>query len=449
MTEVAFICQNCGVSFPRWQGRCSQCGQWNSLVETVVSLPKSPRSRLGQPKITTPRPLAKISVEKFNRIPTDIAEFDRTLGGGIVPGSVILLAGEPGIGKSTLILQILAKIKKETLYVSGEESGEQIKIRARRLGIAAPQLQFLPETNIESVTETILKQKPSLVAVDSIQTITSDEFPGNPGGIGQVQVCTSQLIEVAKENNIPAILVGHVTKEGAIAGPKVLEHLVDVVLYLEGERYHDLRILRGVKNRFGSTNEVGVFKMEKKGLSEVKNPSEVLLAERQEAPGSVVTAALEGNRPFLVEIQGLTSKTVFGYPKRTSSGIDLNRLNLLVAVLGKRAGISLFDQDIYLNVVGGFSLAEPALDLPICLAIASSLLGKKIKKDLVCFGEVGLSGELRQVSNISKRIKEAEKLGFREVLMPSSGLLGKEIKGTKVKILKAATLKETIKAVLI
>lgn len=442
MAEVIFVCQNCGAQFPRWQGRCTQCGEWNSLVETVISKELKKTKKIG--KTTEPQALAKISLQKFDRILTGISELDRVLGEGIVPGSVILLAGEPGIGKSTLVLQILGKIKEPSLYVSGEESPQQIKVRAERLTINSSGLEILPETNIESVIETISRLRPALVIIDSIQVMASDEFPGNPGGVGQVQICTSKLLDLAKQNNIPIILVGHVTKEGAIAGPKVLEHLVDVVLYLEGERYHDLRVLRGIKNRFGSTGEVGIFEMRERGMIEVKNPSEVLLASRQEAPGSVVAAVIEGNRPFLVEIQGLCSRTSFGYPKRASSGIDFNRLNLLIAVLIKRAGFPLFDQDIYLNVVGGFSLSEPALDLPISLAIGSSALGKVVKKDLVCFGEVGLTGELRQVSNIAKRIKEAEKLGFREVLLPALGLLGKEIKGGRIKILKAKTLKEAI-----
>jgi len=445
MTSIAFICQQCGASFPRWQGRCSECGEWNSLVETVIST-KNQKSKIKTQKgLSQLEPLSEISHQALERIKTNINEFDRIMGEGIVPGSVTLIAGEPGIGKSTLVLQLAGNLNKslKVLYVSGEESSKQVKIRAQRLKIIGENLLLSAETNIDLLNEVIKSEKPDIVIIDSIQTLYSEEIMSSPGSIAQVQNCALRLIAIAKANHLPFIIVGHVTKEGAIAGPKVLEHMVDVVLYLEGERYHDLRILRSVKNRFGGTGELGVFEMKEHGLCEVKNPSEFFLKERVEASGSVVTASLEGARPFLVEIQGLTSKTSFGYPKRTASGIDFNRLNLLVAVLQKRIGLNLFDQDIYINVVGGFKIAEPALDLPICLSITSSFLNKVVKKDLVCFGEVGLSGELRQVTNVGKRIKEVEKMGFKEVLMPAQGLEDKSIL-TGIKVLKAKTLKEAI-----
>jgi len=449
--EVKYICENCGAQFARWQGRCDQCGQWNTLVETVVSV-KSQRSKIKGQKVAKPESLDKIPVDNFSRITTGIFEFDRVTGGGIVPGSLILMAGEPGIGKSTLMLQIADSLLQKTcgqgqkavniIYVSGEESLPQIKMRAQRLGLGGTNLEILSETNVEVISETIDIQKPLLVIIDSIQTLYSEDIESVPGGVAQVQICGQKLLEVAKKNNIPLILVGHVTKEGTIAGPRVLEHMVDVVLYLEGDRYHNYRLLRSVKNRFGPTDEVGVFKMQEKGMIEVKNPSEVLLQERWEkSAGSVVTVTMEGVRPILVEVQALTSPTVFGYPKRTATGIDLNRLQLLVAVLTKRERLPLNKDDIYVSIVGGFKIFEPACDLAVALAIVSAYKNKPIDPDLVSFGEVGLSGELRSVRNAEKRIKEAEKLGFKKIILPA---YGQRKAGTKTKLLLARTLKEAI-----
>ncbi len=445
--DVIFICDKCGSIYPKWMGRCSSCGSWNSLVESLVSTGKQKFQTRSQKISSKPQNLSEISVNKFNRIQTGILEFDRVLGKGIVPGSVVLLAGEPGIGKSTLILQVASRIKKSQpiLYISGEESIDQIKLRAERLKISS-NLLILSETDVDLAIETILSQKPSLVIVDSIQTMISEDLISSPGGVAQVTTCASKLANIVKENNIPIFLIGHVTKEGSIAGPKVLEHLVDTVLYLEGEKYHDLRLLRGIKNRFGATNEVGIFEMTENGLTEVNNPSKALLEQKCNLPGSIVVATIEGTRPFLVEIQALTSTTTFGYPKRTSSGISLNRLQLLIAVLTKRVKLALGNQDVYCNIVGGFKVAEPAIDLGVCLAITSAFSGKKIEEDIVVFGEVGLSGELRPVSKTEQRITEAQKLGFSKILIPETEIKKSGQDDLKnVKLLKAKTILDAIK----
>jgi DNA repair protein RadA/Sms len=363
--------------------------------------------------------ISNVEAGPTSRIKTDIPEFDQVLGGGIVPGSLILLGGDPGIGKSTIILQVASKIP-DTLYISGEESERQIQMRADRLGIKKG-IGLAAETNIDVVISTILSEKPQLAVIDSVQTMYSADIPGTPGSVSQLSLCASKLMNCAKENHIAIILIGHVTKEGNIAGPRVLEHLVDVVLYLEGDRFGSFRILRGVKNRFGSTNETGIFEMKEGGLEAVKNPSELMIAERaHQSSGSVIFPAMEGTRPLLVEIQSLTSATSFGYPKRTASGFDLNRLNLLGAVLQKRAGLNISTQDIYLNIAGGISVREPAADLAVAIAIASSFKNKPIPEDTVVFGEVGLAGEVRSVNNIEKRLLEAAKLGFKKAVVPKS-----------------------------
>ncbi len=457
--NLIYICENCGGSFPKWMGKCSQCGNWNSLVETVIPTGKKKLSSKDFKKITIAEALDKISTDKFKRIPSSISEFDRVLGGkesnqGIVPGSVVLLAGDPGIGKSTLLLQVCSNLVSlgtnhkplTTLYVSGEESSGQIKLRADRLGISSSNLLILPETNVDQIIYTIEKQKPALAIIDSIQALYSQEITSQAGTVPQVYFCSLKLTEMAKEKKIPVFLIGHVTKAGSIAGPKVLEHLVDVVLYLEGEKYHTYRMLRNIKNRFGPTSEVGIFEMKEKGFYEVKNPSKVLIEERASASGSVIAASLEGTRPLLVELQALTSTTSFGYPKRTASGIDFNRLQLLLAVLTKRAELKLANQDVYCNVSGGFKISEPALDLGICLAIASAYKDKPIDSDLVTFGEVGLSGELKTVFHSELRIIEAERLGFKKVLVPQSTRL--EGSKRKIKVLKAQDLKQAIKIAL-
>jgi len=421
--ETMFVCSECGNEAAKWSGKCLSCGSWNTLKE--FKTPQAAR-RGGQADNTNRglNPSEALSIDNietknFQRFKTGIEEFDRVLGGGIVPGEVMLLGGDPGIGKSTLLLQVAANIDN-VLYVSAEESQHQIKLRAERLEVRAKNLQIFTQTNVDEIIAKIINAKNkqfSLLIIDSIQTIYDAEFPSTPGSIIQVKECALKLQQMAKNLNIPMFLIGHVTKDGSVAGPKTLEHLVDLVLYLEGERYHDTRILRGIKNRFGATDEIGVFKMTERGFSEVKNPSELFLKERMEnVPGSVVTATLEGTRPFLVEIQALTTPTAFGYPRRTASGFDLNRLQLLIAVLSKRAGINLTNQDVYLNVVGGFRIDDPASDLAVCLAIISAYKNKKIDPAISAFGEVGLSGEIRAVNHQEKRVIESKRLGFEKII---------------------------------
>jgi DNA repair protein RadA/Sms len=449
--QVKYICTECGAQYPRWTGRCDACGNWNTISEEVFESSGPRKSSSAKPvKVTN---LSEVSDVKIERIASQIAEFDQVLGGGIVPGSLILVGGDPGIGKSTLILQVASKIEN-TLYISGEESERQIQMRAQRLGVKNG-LKLLSETNIETIAATVLEQKPELVIIDSIQTMYSADIPGTPGSVSQLSLCASKLMNLAKENHIAIILIGHVTKEGNIAGPRVLEHLVDVVLYLEGDRFGSFRILRGVKNRFGSTNEAGIFEMLESGMEAVKNPSEIMIAERaHKSPGSVIFPAMEGSRPLLVEIQALSSATTFGYPKRTASGFDLNRLNLLAAVLQKRCGLNLSTQDIYLNIAGGISVREPAADLAVGVAIASVFRNKEVPEDVIILGEIGLAGEVRSVNNIEKRLAEAEKLGFKKAVIPkfrgSAPLLrsatGGQAKG--LNIIMVTSVKEAIEKVL-
>jgi len=419
-TRTKFVCQQCGYEAPRWSGRCPNCGEWNTLVETIEERPGPSVSRLTAQ--TVPQPITAISTDGFARIPVPMSEFNRALGGGIVPGSVVLIGGDPGIGKSTLLLQLsalLAANGKPTLYVSGEESTQQIKMRAHRLNISEEQLYVLSETSLNHILGQIEHLEPQLVVVDSIQAVYLEELESSAGSIGQVRECAATLLRMAKSRHIPIFIVGHVTKEGAIAGPRVLEHMVDTVLYLEGERFHSYRLLRSVKNRFGSTNEVGVFEMQEQGLVEIADPSQAFLSERlASATGSVVTVTMEGTRPLLVEIQALTTMTSFGLPRRTANGIDFNRLLLLIAVLSKGVGFKLVTQDIFVNVVGGLRINEPAADLGVAVAIASSFRGVPIADDCVMLGEVGLSGELRSVGHAEKRLTEAAKLGFKRCIVP-------------------------------
>ena len=419
--KTVFVCSECGYESPKWMGKCPACNTWNSFYEE--KLVKSAGTKYEKKKEVTPVILNDLQGKDVIRSKTGFGELDRVLGGGIVKGSLILLGGEPGIGKSTLILQICDKINGEgqVLYVSGEESAEQIKIRADRLGINNKDILFLGETDISLVQEAILKTNPKLVIIDSIQTMYSDEITSAPGSVSQVREITSKIMRICKENEITTIIIGHVTKDGNIAGPRVLEHMVDTVLYLEGERYFSYRILRGVKNRFGSTNEIGMFEMQEEGMCEITNPSNILITEREDnPPGSCIVSCMEGTRPMLVELQALTSQTIFGYPKRTANGIDYNRLALLIAVLEKRCGLQLGSQDVYLNVVGGLRINEPSIDLGIMLVTASSFKNKPIPKDMIIIGEVGLTGEVRRINAIEKRLKEAEKLGFKSCIIPES-----------------------------
>jgi DNA repair protein RadA/Sms len=434
-SQIIFVCSNCDHKTSRWQGKCPNCSQWNTLEEKKeIRTKRGFASKAGQPI-----DLSNVDLFQRPRIKSGIGEFDDVIGGGIVPGSLILLGGDPGIGKSTLALQLSIKLNSNVLYVSGEESVNQIKLRASRVD-KNHQFNVLAETDLESVLSTIQAQPSELVIIDSIQTMYSESASGVAGGVAQVTNAVQQIMRMAKQNHISFIVIGHVTKEGYLAGPKTLEHMVDTVLYLEGERFANFRILRCVKNRFGTTNEVGVFEMAGEGLVEVKNPSQLFLGQDSiSASGNIITGIVEGSRALLLEIQALTSITNFGYPKRTTAGFDSNRLQLLTAILSKRANLNLSNQDIYINVVGGIKIDEPAADLAVCLAIVSSMK-EVIIKDTVAIGELGLSGELRYVPNLEKRIKEAEKLGFKKIICPKNKLTLK----SAVQIVQVKSLNEAI-----
>ena len=433
-----FVCQNCGASYPKWTGKCENCGEWNTLVEQIVETKGTSavaRSH-SRGKILKPQSMRSIAAEdSVRRLPTGIADLDAVLGGGILPAGVMLLAGQPGIGKSTLLMQVAAHVSEQyaVLYVSGEESASQVKLRATRLGATSgDDLQFVASTSADDIAATIRSGQYKLVIIDSIQTLSLEEIASAPGTVSQITNSSNVIIRAAKASGAAVILVGHVTKEGSIAGPKVLEHLVDVVLQFEGDRYGGFKVVRAAKNRYGSTSEAAIFEMNDKGLRVVENPSAALLAERQNADGSVVLATLEGNRPILVEIQALVNSTNFGYPKRTASGFDLNRLNLLIAVLEKRTKLNLSDKDIYVNVVGGLKLADRAADLAVAMAIASAAAGRKLDDGLVVFGEVGLGGEIRSAQGTDKRLNEAKKLGFTQAIAPAtSGKKNSFVKGVK------------------
>ena len=424
--KTVFVCSECGNESPKWLGKCPACNSWNTFYEQKVE--KYTENNKIEKKINNkPKPLNTFVGQEANRTSTGYSELDRVLGGGIVKGSLILLGGEPGIGKSTLILQLCEKVQGEgkVLYVSGEESAEQIKLRADRLEVKNDDLMFLGETDIDIVKDAIIETNPKLVIIDSIQTMYSDEITAAAGSVSQVREITSQIMRICKSQQITTIIIGHVTKEGNIAGPRVLEHMVDTVLYLEGERYNTYRILRAVKNRFGSTNEIGMFEMRQEGMCEVTNPSNILISERDGNPsGSCIIASIEGTRPILVEIQALTSQTVFGIPKRTANGIDYNRIAVLMAVIEKRAGLSLGNQDVYINIAGGMKLSEPAIDLGIIATVASAYKNIPIPRDTIVMGEIGLTGEVKRINLIEKRLKEAEKLGFKTCIIPENNKKG-------------------------
>lgn len=430
-TKTRYVCNNCGAESSVWAGKCFNCGEWNTFEEMVIaaSAGGGSGSSVGQLLEPTSSQQAVKSDEK--RLKSGLADVDMVLGGGVVTGSVILLAGEPGIGKSTLLLQLANAVAKghSVLYVSGEESVHQVGLRAKRLSAGSPKLQIAASTKVEDIEASLQSGQFDLVVVDSIQTIGTDRLTSSPSSVSQITSCTTMLMQAAKASNTALLLVGHVTKEGSIAGPKLLEHIVDVVLQLEGDRYGGFKVLRGMKNRFGSTNEVAILEMQDSGLQIVDNPSKALLAERQITDGSVVMATMEGSRPILVEVQALVNTTSYGYPKRTASGIDLNRLNLLVAMLERRTKLNLSDKDIYINIVGGIRVSEPAADLAICMAIGSASKGLQLKQNAAVFGEVGLSGEVRQVPYVEKRVAEAHKMGLEVAIGP------RQRSGTKDKLL--------------
>lgn len=429
--KTKFVCQDCGYESARWMGKCPGCQQWNTLVEEIESSSKNIHVARKSQHVSKPEKITQIESQDEPRVTTYMKEFNRVLGGGIVPGSLVLIGGDPGIGKSTLLLQISAQLAEKqlpVLYISGEESTRQTKIRADRLGVTADLLFVLAETNLLDIANQIEAIKPSFVVIDSIQTIYRDEIQSAPGSVSQVRESTSELMRIAKTMGIPIFIVGHVTKEGAIAGPRMLEHMVDAVLYFEGERHHTYRILRSVKNRFGSTHEMGIFEMKEEGLREVMNPSEVFLEERSEgAAGSTVVASMEGTRPVLVEIQALIAPSSFGNPRRMATGVDNSRVPLLMAVLEKRVGLLLQNHDAYIKVAGGVKLDEPAIDLAIAVSIASSFRDQATKPDDIFIGEVGLTGEIRRVSRIEQRVQEAAKLGFSRVICPQNNLDGWKI----------------------
>ena len=419
--NTVFFCNECGYESAKWLGKCPACNAWNTFVEEKITKQGSNKGVVT--KFPDPVSLKSIEQISISRISSGFDELDRVLGGGFVNGSLTLLGGEPGIGKSTLILQICDKFKTDgkVLYVSGEESAEQIKIRADRLGINKDNIMFLGETDINNIENAIEKMEPKLVIIDSIQTMYSDEITSAPGSVSQVREITARVMKMCKMKGITTVIIGHVTKDGTIAGPRVLEHMVDAVLYIEGERYFSYRVVRGVKNRFGSTNEIGMFEMRNEGMVEITNPSSVLLTEREDnPPGSLIVASLEGTRPILIELQALTSTTVFGMPRRTANGLDYNRVTLLIAVLEKIGGVNLGNQDVYMNIVGGIKINEPALDLGIILSAASSFKNISISKDVAVIGEVGLTGEIRSVNMIEKRLKEIEKMGLKTSIIPET-----------------------------
>ncbi len=445
---IKYVCQKCGQDFPRWAGQCPSCEEWNCIVEEISNTKIQATNKFQAPnaKIEKPVSITDIAVEVEEREQTGIAEVDRVLGGGVVAGSVILVAGEPGIGKSTMMLQAAEALSKKAvvLYVSGEESAKQIKLRAQRLGTLSKNLMLLPETNLFAIQNSIEEIKPKYVVIDSIQTMYREDVASAPGSVSQVRECAAYLVRIAKSSGIPIFIVGHVTKEGNIAGPRVLEHVVDTVLYFEGERHKQFRILRVTKNRFGSTNEVGIFEMRDKGLVEVANPSEMFLSERpKDSSGSVVTAAIEGTRPLLVEVQALVHPSKMAYPIRKTTGVDYNRVSIIIAVLERQLGFKLSSADVYINAAGGVEVSEPAIDLPIALAIASCYKNQPFDADAIAIGEIGLAGEIRSINQISQRIKEAEKLGFKKAIVPRSSL--KEIGKAKIELQGFSSIREVIK----
>lgn len=448
---TVFFCQSCGYESSKWMGQCPGCREWNTFVEETVDKKAGKILSSDHGKTRKPVSLNSVVMEQEERIQTGMQEFDRVLGGGIVPGSLVLVGGDPGIGKSTLLLQIcqiLSQMKRSTLYISGEESLQQIKIRADRIGQFTDSLHLLCETNLNTIRAMIEREKPQIVIIDSIQTMYSEDITSAPGSVSQVREATSAFMQIAKGVGITIFIVGHVTKEGVVAGPRVLEHMVDTVLYFEGDRHAAYRILRSVKNRFGSTNEIGVFEMGSNGLKQVLNPSEYMLSGKPEgASGSIVTCSLEGTRPILLEVQALVCRSNFGIPRRTAAGADMNRLNLLMAVLEKRNGMPMGNCDAYVNIAGGIRMTEPALDLGIVLALVSSFKDISISEKTICFGEVGLSGEVRAVNMAQQRVQEAKKLGFETCILPKVCL--KNMGKTEgIQLIGVSDVREALQAIL-
>ena len=448
-TKTTFFCQNCGAQSPKWLGKCSSCGEWNTFVEEIVQKEDSGRGTWKQAttkekRASAPRRLKEINFEEQPRLVTHDMELDRVLGGGIVPGSLVLIGGEPGIGKSTLMLQIALMLNQtKVLYVSGEESESQIKMRAERMPLDSDNCFVLSETNTQAIFQQIEQLNPDILVIDSIQTLHSKHVESAAGSVSQVRECTAELMKFAKETGTPVFLVGHITKDGAIAGPKVLEHMVDTVLQFEGDRHLSYRILRTSKNRFGSTHELGIYEMRTEGLRPVANPSEILLTQREELlNGVAIGAMMEGNRPLLIEIQSLVSPATYGTPQRSSTGHDAKRLNMLLAVLEKRGGMRLGQQDVFLNVAGGLRVDDPALDLAVCASLISSYEDTPVPADLCFAGEVGLGGEVRAVHRIENRIAEAEKLGFKRIMVSKYAVKGLDVNKYKIKVIQVSKLEE-------
>ncbi len=448
-TKTVFVCSNCGADSPKWVGKCPSCGEWNTYVEEIIAKNPTPQRSYSGHDAPKSKPVLLHEIETKEEIRMDMSdgELNRVLGGGLVPGSLVLIGGEPGIGKSTLILQTVLNLKHfKTLYISGEESAKQLKLRAERLGHANPNCYVLCETSLEQIFVHIKNVQPDLVIVDSIQTVFTETVESSPGSVSQVRECSASILKFAKETGTPVLLIGHINKEGNIAGPKVLEHIVDTVLQFEGDQHYMYRILRNIKNRFGSTAELGIYEMRQNGLREVSNPSELLLTQNHEGlSGVAIAAAVEGVRPFLIETQALVSTAAYGTPQRSSTGFDIRRMNMLLAVLEKRAGFKLIQKDVFLNIAGGLRVNDPAIDLSVISAVLSSSLDVSIDREICMCGEVGLSGEIRPVNRIEQRIQEAEKLGFRQIIIPQNNLKGFDSKKMKIKIIQVRKVEEAFR----
>lgn len=448
-TKSVYVCQNCGADSPKWIGKCPSCGEWNSYVEELISKDNSPKISLGGLEITKQKPvrLDEVETTEESRIDTSSNELNRVLGGGLVPGSLVLIGGEPGIGKSTLVLQVVLNLKgKRTLYISGEESVKQLKLRAERLKYDNPDCYFVSETSLEQIFVHIQNVQPDVVIVDSIQTVSTEMVESSPGSVSQVRECAAHLLKYCKTSGTPVLLIGHINKEGSIAGPKVLEHIVDTVLQFEGDQHYMYRILRSIKNRFGSTTELGIYEMQQSGLREVSNPSELLLSQNHEGlSGVAIASAIEGVRPFLIEVQALVSSAAYGMPQRSCTGFDLRRLNMLLAVLEKRAGFKIAQKDVFLNIAGGLKVNDPAIDLAVISAILSSNVDIAIEKHVCVAGEVGLSGEIRPINRIEQRILEAEKLGFKKMIIPDFNLKALNIGKINMEIVMVKKVEEAFR----